>query len=366
MPWSGGNYTKGNNGTGGWAGDAAAGIGIEAGRHDTQDNDFATGINQCLNKDGSNAATGNLNIGGFKVSNMATGTATGDATTLGQIQAGVNTQSTTLAVTNTRFSADTTGPVFSLQKSRGASVGTNTIVVSGDTLGTVNFLGANGSSYTAAASIAAVVDGTPGATNDMPGRLVFSTTADGSGTLTERLRITADGSSQFSGRIVFNTTATASGTGIYASAANTLNFATNSTSYGSVDSSGYWYLAGSRGRTTALAANAHIDSGDGGIYRSTSSLKYKTDVRDYDKGLDEALQLRPVYYKGKTNGDTQFAGLIAEEVDAAGLTEFVMYDEAGQPDALAYQNMVALLLSAIKDLNGKVDALEARVAALEA
>lgn len=86
MAWSGGTYTKGNNSTGGWTGDAAAGIGIEAGRHDTQDNDFATGINQCLNKDGSNAATGNLNIGNFKLTAVANGTARTDAANLGQLQ----------------------------------------------------------------------------------------------------------------------------------------------------------------------------------------------------------------------------------------------------------------------------------------
>jgi len=87
MPWSGGSYTKGNNATGGWTGDASLGIGIEAGRHDTQDNDFATGINQCLNKDGSNAATGPLNAGGFKLTNVADATVTTDATTLRQVQA---------------------------------------------------------------------------------------------------------------------------------------------------------------------------------------------------------------------------------------------------------------------------------------
>lgn len=87
MGWSGGSYTKGNNSTGGWVGDASLGIGIEAGRHDTQDNDFAAGINQCLNKDGSNAATGPLNAGGFKLTNTADGTVTTDATTLRQVQA---------------------------------------------------------------------------------------------------------------------------------------------------------------------------------------------------------------------------------------------------------------------------------------
>jgi hypothetical protein len=38
------------------------------------------------------------------------------------------------------------------------------------------------------AQIDAEVDGTPG-TNDMPGRLVFSTTADGASSPTERMRI---------------------------------------------------------------------------------------------------------------------------------------------------------------------------------
>ena len=179
MAWSGGTYTKGNNSTGGWTGDAAAGIGIEAGRHDTQDNDFATGIIQCLNKDGSNAATGKLNIGSFKLTAVANGTASTDATNYGQVEAGINKQSTTLSITNTRFSADATGPVFALQKSRGASVGTNTIVQSGDTVGALNFNGANGTSYTNAAQISAIVDGTPGASNDMPGALAFSTVIDG-------------------------------------------------------------------------------------------------------------------------------------------------------------------------------------------
>ena len=86
MPWAAGSYTKGNNATGGWTGDASLNIGIEAGRHDTQDNDFATGINQCLNKDGSNAATGNLNIGGFKLTNVGAATVRTDSITLGQIQ----------------------------------------------------------------------------------------------------------------------------------------------------------------------------------------------------------------------------------------------------------------------------------------
>lgn len=88
MSWAGGTYLKGNNGTGGWTGDASLGIGIEAGRHDTQDNDFATGINQCLNKDGSNAATADLAMGGFKHTNVANATGRTNYAAVGQVQDG--------------------------------------------------------------------------------------------------------------------------------------------------------------------------------------------------------------------------------------------------------------------------------------
>lgn len=67
-----------------------------------------------------------------------------------------------------------------------------TVVASGNDLGIVAFDGYDGTSTVPAAWIRASVDGTPG-TNDMPGRLVFSTTADGASTPTERMRITSAG-----------------------------------------------------------------------------------------------------------------------------------------------------------------------------
>lgn len=87
MPWLAGLYRKWNYGTSGWTGDAASGIGIEAGRHDSQDNDFETGINSCLNKDGSNAATGNINLNGNKIVSLASGTSNTDATNVAQLNA---------------------------------------------------------------------------------------------------------------------------------------------------------------------------------------------------------------------------------------------------------------------------------------
>jgi hypothetical protein len=107
--------------------------------------------------------------------------------------------------------------------------------------------------------------------------------------------------------------------------------------------------------TTANAANMEIDAG-GVVRRSTSSLRYKTDVQSATHGLADVLKLRSVTYKGINDGDKVFGGLIAEEVHDAGLTEFVVYDKDGQPDALAYGNMVSVLVKAIQELKAEFDA----------
>ena len=118
--------------------------------------------------------------------------------------------------------------------------------------------------------------------------------------------------------------------------------------------------------TNGAAANAVLLS-DGYLYRSTSSLRYKRDIEDLTHGLAKVLELRPVTYKGISPSDSEnvYSGFIAEEVHAAGLTEFVQYDNEGQPDALHYGNMVALMAKAIQELSAKNDALEVRIAALE-
>jgi hypothetical protein len=96
------------------------------------------------------------------------------------------------------------GGAFVLAKTRGAAF---QVLSSGDNLGILSFQGADGSALKEAARITALVDGTPG-TDDMPGRLVFSTTPDGSATSTERLRITSAGVLQIfeAGNIAVGTT----------------------------------------------------------------------------------------------------------------------------------------------------------------
>ena len=90
-----------------------------------------------------------------------------------------------------RYLNDNSGNSLLFNKSRGTGT-TQTIVQSSDFLGYINFAGSDGTNFISSARIEANVDGTPG-TNDMPGRLVFSTTADGASSPTERMRIDSAG-----------------------------------------------------------------------------------------------------------------------------------------------------------------------------
>ena len=103
------------------------------------------------------------------------------------------TDGATSSLSIIRNANDTNGPHIDFAKSRGTSTGSNTVVQSGDTLGNLVFRGVDGSdANTVACQIQGQVDGTPGS-NDMPGRLVFKTCADGASSATERLRIDSSG-----------------------------------------------------------------------------------------------------------------------------------------------------------------------------
>ena len=93
--------------------------------------------------------------------------------------------------TFTSYNTGAGTPFLAFARSNSSTAGTNTLVSSGQNCGLLSFQGNDGTEFIEAASIVCEVDGTPGA-NDMPGRLVFSTTADGAASPTEALRITND------------------------------------------------------------------------------------------------------------------------------------------------------------------------------
>ena len=96
------------------------------------------------------------------------------------------------AALNTWSTSASEASVLDFNRSKSATIGTQTSVGNNDNLGNIIFRGSDGTGLIEACGISANVDGTPG-TNDMPGRLLFLTTPDGSTTRTERMRITNAG-----------------------------------------------------------------------------------------------------------------------------------------------------------------------------
>jgi hypothetical protein len=123
---------------------------------------------------GTSSARGNLYNGGYAPSVQ-----------FETVGTNLQTRGLSLAYNN---ATDTGGPLLHFITSRGSTAGSNTLVASGDELGGLSFTGADGTRPIQGASINAYVDGTPGDL-DMPGRLVFSVTADGASSPTEALRI---------------------------------------------------------------------------------------------------------------------------------------------------------------------------------
>jgi len=173
------------------------------------------------------------------------------------------------------------------------------------------------------------------AASDYPTRLVFSTTADSASSPTERWRIDAAGS-----------LIGAAGSALLAPANYSL--------------------------TTASAANVNIDSG-GLFRRSTSSSKYKTDIEALDDNYADAiLQCRPVWYRSTCDADKPewaYWGFIAEEVAAIDprLCFFEEKEDGSlEPEGVQYDRFVPHLLNLIKRQKEQIEAMEARLSALEA
>jgi hypothetical protein len=91
------------------------------------------------------------------------------------------------------------GSVMFACRSRG-TLAAPTVVQNGDSLWNMYLAGYDGTDLALAAEIDVQVDGVPGS-NDMPGRILFKTTPDGSQTPAERMRIHASGGVSIAGAV---------------------------------------------------------------------------------------------------------------------------------------------------------------------
>jgi hypothetical protein len=258
----------------------------------------------------------------------------------------------------TRYDSIASAPAgIILGRSKSGTKGTNTAVADGDFLGIIEFTGADGgSSFRSAASVAAYVDGavTGGGAADMPGRLVFSTTADGASSPTERMRITNAGNmlvgtSTSRGRITSEPAAGDWGLGVNDVNASTQSFAAfrySGTLIGSIT-----------GNNTATA------------YNTSSDYRLKENVVPLTGAIDRVNQLQVHRFNFIADPDKTVDGFIAHEAQAV-VPECVTgtkdeVDVDGNPiyQGIDQSKLVPLLTAALQEALAEIESLKTRLTA---
>ena len=229
--------------------------------------------------------------------------------------------------------------------------------MSGDSLGEISFNGADGTNLVPAATITTEVDGTPGS-NDMPGRLVFSTTADGASSPTERMRITSNGT------VIFGSTGSIT--------APTLYFLPDS-------AGGYFY----KKANSTNARNAFVFENPNGVvgsivisasataFNTSSDYRLKENIVPLTGAADRVNQLQVHRFNFIADPDTTVDGFIAHEAQAV-VPECVTgtkdeVDDEGNPvyQGIDQSKLVPLLTAALQEALAEIESLKTRVTALE-
>jgi len=164
-------------------------------------------------------------------------------------------------------------------------------------------------------------------------------------------------------------TATASGTGLWAieayTAATPLMYMKMGT--GNLN---FLQMENSAGSVIGTIYNS---GGTGVTFNTASDYRLKENVKDYSGGLSDVLALRPVTYNWKTDSaKTTVHGFIAHEVQpiipeaVTGQKDAVDKDGKMVVQVIDKSNLIPALVSAVQELSAKVNALEARIAVLEA
>jgi hypothetical protein len=267
-------------------------------------------------------------------------------------------------------SNNVTSSFINLCRSRGTTNGSTTVVQADDSLGAIAWCGADGSDLTScAATIRAFVDGTPGA-GDMPGRLVFSTTADGASSPTERMRISNGG------KIYANTTTDPVGpSDVIIHAARASGNAIGTT----IDTAGYTcYTVSSVTNGYAMWMYNTTESANVGSilintasvsYTTTSDYRLKENVTPVSDGISRLQQLKPSRFNFIADPSETVDGFIAHEVQTVvpeaitGTKDAV--DDDGNPvyQGIDQSKLVPLLTAALQEAVAKIESLEARLTA---
>ena len=121
----------------------------------------------------------------------------------------------------------------------------------------------------------------------------------------------------------------------------------------------------SGGRTVLVNANQTLGT-------STSSIRFKEDIRPLPYEVADILKLAPILFRYRADHVEADAdrplevGLIAENLADLGFEEIIYRGKDGKPDGIAYEKLAVLVLKVCQDQQTQLDALSARLDALEA
>ncbi|QSE53843.1 hypothetical protein JWR93_09295 [Lactiplantibacillus plantarum] len=130
-------------------------------------------------------------------------------------------------------------------------------------------------------------------------------------------------------------------------------------------------------RTSSHAANVYV-ADDGAIVRASSASKYKTNIeRSFETGMGERILEVPTAHwfdKAEVLNKTldpqapdprRYFGMIADDVDDAGLTELVEYNDRGEVEGLMYDRITLTLIPIIRNYRDRITKLESEVKQLK-
>ena len=278
---------------------------------------------------------------------------------------------TLAAMSVQRYAANTSCPYIILQKSRSGTIGSQAIVNSGDILGAVAFEGSDGSAFQKGAEISAQVDGTPGA-GDMPGRLVFSTTADGASSPTERMRINNQGHIGFGTNVDINNLpggGTNNATGVAVASNIFKACSSNYTMQVGVSSTGAGYALMQIFQNGTQCGGITVSNSNATAFVTSSDYRLKENIAPIQNAGSRLLLLRPSSFNFQNNPGVVIDGFIAHEVQAVvpeaihGTKDEV--DDDGNPvyQGIDQSKLVPLLTAALQEAIVKIETLEARLTA---
>jgi hypothetical protein len=112
------------------------------------------------------------------------------------------------------------------------------------------------------------------------------------------------------------------------------------------------------GNTEIMTLTNDGDLSVDGEVTASSDARLKTNVKTIENGLDKVLQLRGVEFD-RIDKDAHQIGVIAQEVEKV-VPDVVHTKEDGMK-SVAYGNLVAVLIEAVKDLKGEITELRAEL-----